>query len=675
MKIKITLFLIIGMLSASVALAQQTIGVDKSWMNTAVRPGDDFFQYSCGAWMKEHPLDAEHSRFGATDALFEENQKQIREMIESFAKTQQPKGSLGQKIGGLYRLAMDSTRRNSEGYNPIKPILAKVQGISSLSEYQLVTSQLERIGISANMFEVYVDADQTNASQNIICINQGGLGLGERDYYVASDSANQKIIGAYKQYLKKLFVMTGSTEEQAQKKTDATVAIETLIARPSYSATQQRDVEGNYHKMTYAQLLKDYSGIDWGNVLLQRGIPAIEDLSVNQPEPIHEVEKILKETPLENLKAYAEAKVLSDAANSLDDNFRAVAFGFSKVLTGATQDRPRWKRAVNTVNYSLGMAVGKMYVEKYFPESSKQQMLKLVENLKTAFGERINASTWMSPATKAKAIDKLSHFIVKVGYPDKWRNYDKLQIDETLSYYENVCNISCFMNDDEIERKVNKPVDKSEWLMTPQTINAYYNPSTNEICFPAGILQYPFFDPKADEAFNYGGIGATIGHEMTHGFDDQGSQFDKEGNVNDWWTPTDKSNFKKRTKVMSDFFSGIELLPGLKCNGELTLGENLADNGGLHIAYLAYKNATKDHPLRTENGFTPDQRFFISYGMGWAESIRPELLRRFNTSDPHSPAEWRVNGALPHISEWYTAFNVKKGNKLFLPKNKRVQVW
>lgn len=654
---------------------EKTSGIVKANMNLTVKPGTDFFEYSGGGWIKNHPLTAEYSRYGVTESLYDENQKQIRQLIEGFAKTPQSKGSLGQKIGSLYNLAMDSIRRNNEGYSPIKPFLTLIKNIKNRKEYQIITSELTKRGENTEMFNIGVDADQHNASMNLVYISQGGLSLGERDYYINNDSATVKIRNAYKNYIQKLFIMVGNDAATAEKKMNAVLTIETQIAKTSYSAVKLRDVEGNYHKITYNQLINDYPGIDWGTKLLFQGFPAIKELSVNQPEPIHEVEKILTKTPLEDLKAYAEFKVINDAANALDDNFRAEAFKFSRVISGALQDRPRWKRAVSVVNDVMGMAVGKMFVEKYFPESSKIRMLELVKNLQIAFTERIKTTKWMEPATKKQAIDKLNHFIVKIGYPEKWRDYDKLSINDSLSYYENLSNATEYLQDYDIQRKVNKPVDKAEWLMTPQTINAYYNPTTNEICFPAAILQPPFFIPEADDAYNYGSIGATIGHEMTHGFDDEGCQFDKNGNVYNWWTTKDKKNFQNRTKVMADFFNNIYVLPDVKLNGQLTLGENLADNGGLKIAYQAYKNATKNNPLGIKDGFTADQRFFISYGFGWAESIRPELLRRFNTTDPHSPACWRVNAALPQIDEWYKAFNIKICDKLYIPKAKRVDVW
>lgn len=500
--------------------------------------------------------------------------------------------------------------------------------------------------------------------------------MGERNYYLGDDEPTRHIREAYRLYVRHLFGMTGKSATEAEKSMEAVMNIETRIARASYSATEQRDVEKNYHKMSYRQLLTDFPGIDWSTLFLLNGIPAVEYVTVNQPEPIHEVEKILAECTVEELKAYLYYKTVDDAASSLSDRFRAEAFNFyNHTMSGAEQDRPRWKRAISSVEGALGMAVGKMYVEKYFPESSKKRMEELVKNLQQALRQRIAQQTWMTEETKRQAYEKLDAFYVKIGYPDQWIDYSALNIDETLSYYENLVRATQFMSHYYIDKRVNKRTDRTEWLMKPQTVNAYYNPTTNEICFPAGILQPPFFNAEADDACNYGAIGVVIGHEMTHGFDDQGSQFDKDGNLKDWWTETDKANFKKRTDVMRRFFDQVEVLPGLNANGQLTLGENIADHGGLNIAFQALQNAMKTHPLPSKDGFTPEQRFFLSYGLIWANNIREEMLRKQVQTDPHSPARWRVNGALPHIEAWYKAFNISKKDPLYVPQKERVDVW
>ena len=664
------------LLAAMSANAQsQVSGIDKKNMNLNVKPGTDFYQYAAGGWLKSHPLDAEHTNNGAFTDLYEENQKRIQELILEYASKPQKKGTLEQKIGTFYNMLMDSVRLNREGWEPLKPTLARIAAVKSNKEYQLVTAELDRRGEGTMMFGIGVGADMRNASMNIVAIGQGGLGLGTRDYYLNEDPQTVKVREAYKTYMKNLFKMVGNDEATAAKKVEAIMAIETRIAKVSYSNVQLRDIDKNYHKMSYNDLVLNFPGIDWGNVFLQSGFPPFDAVDVGQPEPIHEVEKILADTKLDDLKAYAEIKVISGATSQLSDAFRAESFKFSSVLSGAQQDRPRWKRAVATVSGVFGEAIGKLYVAKYFPESSKQHMIRLVKNLQEALGQRIQEATWMSAATKAQAKDKLDNFIVKIGYPDKWRDYSGLQIDDKLSLYANMQNINEFLLQDELNRKVNKPVDKMEWGMTPQTINAYYNPTTNEICFPAAILQPPFFDPNADDAVNYGGIGAVIGHEMSHGFDDQGSQFDKTGNQRDWWTAQDKKNFQERSKVLVDHFGKVEVVNGKKVNGQLTLGENIGDNGGLNIAFRALQNSMKKKTLKTLDGFTPEQRFFLSWARVWAGNARPEYLEYLITVDPHSPNMARVNAALPEIDAWYDAFKIKKGDKLFIPANKRAHIW
>lgn len=666
-------------LAATSAWAQQqdnqSSGIDKANMDLSVKPGTDFYQYATGGWTAAHPLTPEFSRYAQFDALAENNRKQLRELIEGMAAQQHERGTLEQKIGSLYRLAMDSVRRNKEDFAPIKPLLDEIQALNSRKAIQYEMAKLQNLGVS-NFFSFGCDADIKDAKWNLMQVNQGGISMGERDYYLENDEPTKKIRDAYRTYVQNLFTMTGMTAEQATKAMEAVLKIETQIATASYSATKQRDVEGNYHKMSYQQLLTDFPGIDWSTHFLLSGIPAFKEISVNQPEPIHEVERILADCTIDELKSYLYFKVVDDASSSLSDRFRQEAFNFyNHTMAGAEQDRPRWKRAVGAVEGALGMAVGRLYVKKYFPESSKQRMIELVKNLQEALGQRIDQQKWMSAETKQQAHSKLNSFYVKIGYPDKWMDYSKLDIDENLSYYENMVRANQFSSNYYIEKHVNKPTDRTEWLMTPQTINAYYNPTTNEICFPAGILQPPFFNAEADDACNYGAIGVVIGHEMTHGFDDQGAQFDKDGNLKNWWTAKDKVEFEKRTKVMSDFFDHIKVLPDLNANGKLTLGENTADHGGLNIAYQALKNAMKVHPLGQKDGFTPEQRFFLSYGLIWANNTREAMLRQLVKTDPHAPARWRVNGALPHIDAWYKAFNITSKDPLFIPKKNRVDVW
>ena len=650
--------------------AKSTSGIDLANMDTTVSAGTDFFRYACGGWNDAHPLTAEYSRYGTFDELFENSQKQLRELIEGLAAQKNNQaGSAAQKIGDLYNMAMDSVTLNKQGAEPVKAMLDKIAGMKDKSEIVPMMTEMAHIGIGT-YFRSYVYADPKNSSLNIFQMGQGGINLGEKEYYLDTDSITQNIREQYKLYIGKLFQLAGFSEADAQQKVADVMEVETAIAKVSRSATELRDPEANYHKMSFDELKKTISGIDWDAYMKGLGIQVPAELNVEQVEPIQEVARLMNTLPLSKHVSYLEYNLLDAAASCLSDDFVAARFDFyGKVLSGRQVNQPRWKRAVNSVNGMLGELVGEMYVEKYFPAAAKERMVKLVKNLQTALGERIDAQEWMSDSTKIRAHEKLATFHVKVGYPDKWKDYSKLEIKND-SYWANVCRASEWGFNDMYSR-IGKPVDKDEWLMTPQTVNAYYNPSTNEICFPAAILQPPFFNMEADDAANYG----AIGHEMTHGFDDQGRQFDKDGNLTDWWAPGDADRFKERAQVMVDFFNKIEVLPGLQANGELTLGENLADHGGLNVAYLAFQNATKDAPLGVVDGFTPEQRFFLAYATLWAGNIRDEQIRVYTKSDPHSLGKWRVNGALPHIQAWYDAFHITPSDPLYVAPENRVNVW
>ena len=654
--------------------AKSTSGIDLANMDTTVSAGTDFFRYACGGWNDAHPLTAEYSRYGTFDELFENSQKQLRELIEGLAAQKNNQaGSAAQKIGDLYNMAMDSVTLNKQGAEPVKAMLDKIAGMKDKSEIVPMMTEMAHIGIGT-YFHSYVYADPKNSSLNIFQMGQGGINLGEKEYYLDTDSITQNIREQYKLYIGKLFQLAGFSEADAQQKVADVMEIETAIAKVSRSATELRDPEANYHKMSFDELKKTIAGIDWDAYMKGLGIQAPAELNVEQVEPIQEVARLMNTLPLSKHVSYLEYNLLDAAASCLSDDFVAARFDFyGKVLSGRQVNQPRWKRAVNSVNGMLGELVGEMYVEKYFPAAAKERMVKLVKNLQTALGERIDAQEWMSDSTKIRAHEKLAAFHVKVGYPDKWKDYSKLEIKND-SYWANVCRASEWGFNDMYSR-IGKPVDKDEWLMTPQTVNAYYNPSTNEICFPAAILQPPFFNMEADDAANYGAIDVVIGHEMTHGFDDQGRQFDKDGNLTDWWAPGDADRFKERAQVMVDFFNKIEVLPGLQANGELTLGENLADHGGLNVAYLAFQNATKDAPLGVVDGFTPEQRFFLAYATLWAGNIRDEQIRVYTKSDPHSLGKWRVNGALPHIQAWYDAFHITPSDPLYVAPENRVNVW
>lgn len=661
-------------LAAAPLAAQTDGGIDTANMNPAAVPGADFYDYACGGWMKANPLPAEYARYGSFEQLIENNNKQLRGLIEELAAKKHAPGSIEQKIADLYNSAMDSVGRNERGAGELREILAPVAGAKTREELFRLVATWQRKGLGS-LIDFYIDADIKNSSMNLLQFYQSGLTLGEREYYLDGDKATLHIREQYRKHVERMFRLAGFDRKTARRKRDAVLAIETRMARPFYSAVQLRDPEANYHKMTYAELKRDYAGVDWDVYFDALGIKGVGELSVSQPEPLKEACLIWKEAPLDDLKAYVEWKFIDGAATCLSDDFVAANFDFyGRVMSGKEQDQPRWKKAVGAVESGLGEALGRIYVERYFPAEAKQRMETLVQNLQVALAERILAQEWMSNSTKLAALEKLSTFYVKVGYPDTWRDYSALDIRPT-GYLENMQRCSAFAYDDMLRRRLGKPVDRKEWLMTPQTINAYYNPTTNEICFPAGILQPPFFDMRRDDAFNYGAIGVVIGHEMTHGFDDQGRQFDKDGNLADWWAPGDADRFKERADVMEAFFGNIDVLPDLKANGALTLGENLADHGGLMVAYQAFKNATKAAPLPAKDGLTPEQRFFLAYAQVWAANIRDEEIRQRTKSDPHSLGRWRVNGALPHIDMWYEAFGVTDKDPMFVPADKRVRIW
>ena len=657
--------------------SSQKSGIDLANLDSTYLPGTDFYMFATGGWQKAHPLTDEYSRYGSFDVLQENNNKQLRELIEGVAAQQNEKGSVAQKIADLYNSAMDSVALNEHGLDEMAAFLAcdGYQTSAQITQDWLkqVWPKMLRQGVDGLM-GFYIGADEKDSKNNILSIVQGGLTLGQKDYYLDQDPETAKIREAYVAYIRQLVSHAGFGETDAARISDDVMRIETRLAKASKSMTELRDPEANYHKMSYDQLKKDFAGIDWDAYLHIFGISGLKDVIVGQPEAIHEVEKILAEETPEALQNVYLWHAIDMAAGYVDDESRNLSFAFwGTALSGKTQDRPRWKRAVSSVEGCLGEALGQLYVAKYFPPAAKERMEKLVANLQQALGERIDAQDWMSDETKKVAHEKLDAFYVKVGYPDKWTDYSTLQIGN--SYLQNILSCKEWAIQDMIAKHLNKPVDKDEWYMTPQTVNAYYNPTTNEICFPAGILQPPFFDMEADDAFNYGAIGVVIGHEMTHGFDDQGSKYDKNGNLSQWWTEEDTKRFNERIQVMRDYHDSIEVLPGLHSNGSLTLGENMADHGGLMVAYQAFVNATAQAPLSDKDGFTPAQRFFLAYANVWGQNIRDEEIRKRVKSDPHSLGKWRVNGQMPHMDAWYEAFGITEQDPMFVPKEKRVTIW
>ncbi len=661
-----------------VGMAQNKAGILEENLDRTVNPTEDFFQFATGGWQKLHPLPAAYSRYGSFDQLQEDNNKRINQILsELLNKKKFAQGSTEQKLSDLYKLAMDSVRRNKEGVAPVKPLLSEIENAKTVADLQAIQRKYACYGYGVPMGMGF-GSDEKNAKQNILTLYQGGLTLGQKDYYLDNDPSTAEIRSAYCQHIVNMFKLYGFSEAQAKQKRDYIVRFETALSFVSKSSTELRDVEANYNKMTLKEFAEKYPNLQLEKYCNAEGIDSkyIQEMVVGQPAFMAGLDKLIATQTADELRARMEWSVILSSASYLSDDVRAEYFNFfSKTMRGTKEDYPLWKRATSQVEGQMGEALGKMYCEKYFPASSKKRMETLVANLQKSLAQRIEAQTWMSDTTKAAAQAKLAAFYVKVGYPNKWKDLSALTINPELSYYENIQACRKFWDQYDIEHKAGQPVDRDEWLMSPQTVNAYYNPTTNEICFPAGILQYPFFDAKADDAFNYGAIGVVIGHEMTHGFDDQGRHYDKEGNMTDWWTANDAKGFNERAELYAAFFSNIKVLPDLNADGHHTLGENLADHGGLQVAYAAFKEATKGQKAKNLLGFTPDQRFFIAYSGVWAANITEKEIRSRTKSDPHSLGKWRVNGALPHVQAWYDAFGVKQTDKMFLPESQRLQLW
>ena len=675
---KFLMMLTLSMMSA-VTMADEPLksGLNKADMNTSVKAGDDFYEYACGGWMKANPLPAAYSRFGSFDRLAEDNNERINGILKELQEGTYKQGTIEQKLSDYYKLAMDSTRREQDGIQPVMSLIKKLEAAKTVQQLFDVQLEMAKFG-DLEFYSAGMGADEKNASQNILGVNQGGLTLGQKDYYLETDEATTKIREAYKKHIARMFQLFGFSKSQATKKMQNVFKLELALAKVSKSRTELRDPQANYNKMTLQEFNTKYPNLKLEQVMNAQGLQSkyMQELVVGQPAFMEGTNALLAKIKPAEYRDYMEWGVIVSAASYLNDEVREADFDFfGRTMSGRKEDHPLWRRATSQVQSAMGQALGRIYVDKYFPEAAKTRMLKLVKNLQIALGERIAAQDWMDDSTKVNALLKLNTFYVKVGFPDKWIDMTKLQIDAKKSYYENHMACLKFWNDYYIDHTAGKPVDIEDWYMTPQTVNAYYNPTTNEICFPAGILQVPFFDMTADDAFNYGAIGVVIGHEMTHGFDDQGRQYDKDGNMHDWWKESDGKNFTNRTDKYADFFSAIDVLPDLKANGRLTLGENLADHGGLMVAYAAFKNATKNNPLPVIDGLTADQRFFLAYAGVWAGNITEAEIRNRTKSDPHSLGRWRVNGALPHIDAWYDAFGIKEGDKMYIPKEKRLQLW
>ena len=649
----------------------------KANLDESVKPGDDFWQYAVGSWLKNTPLDKEHPMNGAFVDLDELNNKHINALIMKYADQKDlPQGSDGQKIGALYRLYMDSVGRNKMGYEPIMPYLKQVRAIKTREEALKLMADFDAKGFNTAPYGISLGLNPYNSSEYMISAGHGGASL-PQEYYAEPNEQQQAVVNALKSLNKDYLKMVGNSDADAERMMEAAWAMEHRIGVKTLNQVDRRDPQKIIHVMPWEQLLKDFSGINWIGYRDALGYPQdIDMVDVNQLEPLHEVEKVLAETSVEDLKAYMEIKVVKAYSSFLSDAFTDRSFEASKSISGVQEQEPRWKRAVSVISGNLGETIGKLYVAEYFPETSKQRVYRLVKDLQKAFEERLTENTWMSDSTKAKALEKLHAIHINVGYPDKWEDMEKfVDIREDQNLIENFIRIDQETRAANIRKHWRQPVDKTRMACTPQTVNAFYNPMFNSINFPAAILQPPFFDPESDYVSNYGAVGTVIGHEMSHGFDDQGCQFDKDGNLINWWAPEDKAKYDERTKVLADWFSEQEALPGLKVNGQKTLGENIGDNGGIQVAYRAFEDRMKQEPLEAKEGFTPAQRFYLAYARIWASNVTPEFLAYIVNSDVHSPHMFRVNAALPMIDSWYDAFNIQPTDKMFIPKEKRALVW
>lgn len=657
------------------AAAQGAVhGVNKADMDMSVRPGDDFYQYAGGGWLKANPMKPEYSSYGVFNDLAETNRKQIRELFENLSKEKHAFGSVGQKVADLYNMAMDSVRLNKEGAAPLQKDLDKVKAFSKKADFTAFIAD-QHLYMDNPFFGIGVDTDLKNSDLNVMWLSAGTSGLPDRDYYLNTDADSKKKQEAYRAYLSKIFQLSGYKKKEAEKAAKVIYNIEYQFAEAEMSRAEARDYNKLYNIYTIDMLQKDYPAIQWAKYFELMGVKDVKQVILTEPKVMAVAQKLMSTLSEQDIKYYVAGLIIKSSTSVLSDDFVNANFDFyGRLLNGQKEQKARWKRALGFPNSLLGEAVGELYVSKYFAGESKAKMLKLIDNLRKALATRIANLTWMNDTTKINALVKLNSFTVKVGYPDKWRDYSKLTIDPAKSLYDNVAAATYVETLRNLE-KFGKPVDKSEWGMTPQTVNAYYNPTTNEICFPAAILQAPFFDVNADDATNYGAIGVVIGHEMTHGFDDQGRNFNADGNMVDWWTAGDSKRFTAAAEKLAAQFDQITVVGDLKANGHLTLGENIADQGGLRISYDAFKTTQQFQEGKEIDGFTPAQRFYLSYGRIWAEHMTEEAIYQQTKSDPHSIGRNRVNATLRNIDTWYDAFGVKEGDKMWLAPAERAIVW
>lgn len=650
------------------------VAFDKANFDTTVKPGDDFYQYANGGWLKKGEIPASESRWGSFDMLNDNIKKNLHILLDEAAANKNAKpGSIEQKVGDFFAVAMDSVKLNADGVKPLEAELAKIDAIKTSADLVAEIAHLHKTG-SGSFFAAFVNQDAKKSDELIVQIYQAGLGLPDRDYYTKTDAESKAIQEAYLAHVKSTLVLAGQDEKSAAADAMAIMKLETELAKASKARVEQRDPEANYHKMTIEELVKLTPSFDWKAYFSANGFPAITELVVSQPEFLKAVDKQIKSTPMPVLKAYAKWNLLNSYADYLSDDFVIQNFDFyGKTLTGAKEMKPRWKRALRETDAAIGEALGQLYVAKHFSANAKKRINELVDNLMSAYKERLSQLEWMSPETRSKALEKLAAIDRKLSFPDTWRDYTKLEIKRE-SYVQNVMNAQAFLFERNIN-KLGKPVDRTEWLMSPQTVNAYYDPSKNEIVFPCGIMQFPFFDENADDAFNYGGIGAVIGHEITHGFDDEGSQYDAKGNLNNWFTVEDKAKFKERTSGIVKQFNNYVAIDTMHVNGALTQGENIADLGGVSISFAALQKALAGKEKEKIDGFTPEQRFFLNYAQVWRGLYRDEALKRQLQTNPHSPGKFRTLGPLSNFQPFYDAFGVKEGDKMYVADKDRVKIW
>ena len=670
-------YILMGIITLTAALAatsckQQTKvpAIDLANLDTAVNPGEDFYAYATGGWQRNNPLKPEFSRYGAFDVLAENNQIRLNELFQGLTKVKAAPGTVEQKIADLYTMGLDSLKLNEQGIAPVLPHLQALEEITDLESFAKVSAECSKAGVGS-IFGCGVSSDMMDSNMQILYVSESGLAMHNRDYYLLPEHAALR--DGYKAYIEKIFTLAGY--ENAAEIAEDAFSVEMSIAEPYWSMVQQRDIAASYNPMSSEELINAYPALHLDKYFEVLGIPAQEKLVVEQPSYFKAIDAYVQTVEPKVLKHYLQANLLSDACGLVSDEFYAASFDFfSRQMAGVQEQKPRWKRAMSIPNSLLGEAVGEMYVAKYFPQEDKERMLQIVKNIQASLSEHIAALDWMSDETKAKAQEKLAAFTIKIGYPDKWKDYSTLIIDPQKSYYDNLVAASEWYTADNLS-KLGQPVDRDEWFMTPQTVNAYYNPTTNEICFPAGILQPPFFNTDADDAVNYGAIGVVISHEMTHGFDDQGRLFDKDGNMNNWWTEADAAAFKEKTDKLAAQFDKVEVLPGVFANGSATLGENIADQGGLRIAYTAMQNSFGENHPEPVDGFTAEQRFYLGYATVWAQNITKEEMQRRVLTDVHSLGEHRVNVTLRNIEDFFNAFGVKEGDAMFRPEEERVIIW